>query len=97
MESFKILSAINTYEFAQVRDSAVLIYDLNVQFKSFFTRKVKKAVNSLSFSVPKNAVLGLLGANGAGKTTTLSVITGQLRPTSGYIQVNGLSCAHQRR
>lgn len=50
-----------------------------------FSKKVKHAVNSLSLTVPKNAVLGLLGANGAGKTTTLSVITGQLRPTSGYI------------
>ncbi|CAL6089113.1 ABC_transporter family protein [Hexamita inflata] len=97
MESYKVLSPVNTYEFAQVKDAAVIIYDLNVKFKGMFSNKVKHAVNSLSLSIPRNSVLGLLGANGAGKTTTLSVITSQLRPTSGYIQVNGLSCAHQRR
>lgn len=32
MESYKILSPINSYEFAQVRDSAVILYDLNVKF-----------------------------------------------------------------
>lgn len=85
MESYKVLSNVNTYEFMQVRDSAIILYDLNVRFKSIFSRKVNHAVNSLSLAVARNSVLGLLGANGAGKTTTMSVITGQLRPTSGYV------------
>lgn len=34
-------------------------------------------------------VYGLLGANGAGKTTLMRMICGVLKPTSGYIRLNG--------
>ncbi len=48
-----------------------------------------RAVNDLSFSVPKGEVYGLMGPNGAGKTTTLRMILGLLEPDSGYAEVNG--------
>ena len=35
-------------------------------------------------------VTALLGMNGAGKSTMMRVITGQLRPTTGDIKVDGL-------
>ncbi len=41
------------------------------------------AVRSLSFSVQKGQVFGLLGPNGSGKTTTLGIILGVLRQTEG--------------
>jgi len=44
-----------------------------------------KAVNGISFSIPKGICFGLLGPNGAGKTTTIEVIEGILEPTSGEI------------
>ncbi|AKN31015.1 lantibiotic ABC transporter ATP-binding protein [Clostridium carboxidivorans P7] len=55
------------------------------------TKKFKKeySVNSLSISIPKNHIYGLLGANGAGKSTTLKMITGLLKPTSGEIISDG--------
>ncbi len=48
-----------------------------------------RAVNDLSFTVPKGEVYGLMGPNGAGKTTTLRMILGLLEPDSGYAEVNG--------
>ena len=42
-----------------------------------------KAVNGVSFSIPKGICFGLLGPNGAGKTTTVEMIEGILPPTSG--------------
>ena len=46
-----------------------------------------KAVNNVSFSVKEGEIVGVLGPNGAGKTTTLSMILGNITPTSGSIQV----------
>lgn len=52
----------------------------------------KTAVNNLSLSFYKNQITCLLGHNGAGKTTTISILTGQLPPTSGDAKMlNGLS------
>ena len=48
-----------------------------------------KAVDDISFQVPKGQVLGFLGPNGAGKSTTMKMITGFLEPTSGTAIVNG--------
>lgn len=48
-----------------------------------FSRQV--VVNSLSISVKKNSIYGLVGPNGAGKSTTLKMLTGSLKPTSGEI------------
>ena len=49
-----------------------------------------KAVNSISFEIPKGQIVGLLGHNGAGKSTTLKMLTGFLDPTSGSVTVDGL-------
>ncbi len=51
------------------------------------TKKFGKqvVVNSLSISVKKNTIYGLVGPNGAGKSTTLKMLTGSLKATSGNI------------
>src|SRR6201984_1605138 len=41
----------------------------------------------LSFSLPKNGIVGVLGPNGVGKTTLFKMIIGEERPDSGSIKV----------
>jgi len=48
-----------------------------------------KAVDSLSFRVPKGIMFGLLGPNGAGKTTSIRMIMNITAPDSGAIRVLG--------
>ena len=48
-----------------------------------------RAVDRISFSVPRGEIFGLLGPNGAGKTTLLKVLTTLLRPTSGAARIEG--------
>jgi ABC-2 type transport system ATP-binding protein len=52
-----------------------------------------RAVDDISFSVPKGEIFGFLGPNGAGKTTTIKVLCTLLAPTSGTASVAGYDCA----
>jgi branched-chain amino acid transport system ATP-binding protein len=47
-----------------------------------------KAVNGISFEIPRGAIVTLIGGNGAGKTTTLQTISGLVRPAAGVIRFN---------
>src|SRR3954466_12019457 len=48
------------------------------------------ALDSVSLSMPRGAVYGLVGANGAGKTTLIKHILGLLRAESGTVRIFGL-------
>lgn len=47
------------------------------------------AVNNISFHLNKGEVLGFLGPNGAGKSSAMQVITGNLAPSAGQIDICG--------
>lgn len=49
-----------------------------------------KAVQDITLQLKKGEVIGLLGPNGAGKTTTLRMITGNLAPSAGSIEICGV-------
>lgn len=55
----------------------------------------QKAVNNISFSIPKGQIVGFLGPNGAGKSTTMKMITGYLPPTDGTAEVCGFDVQRQ--
>jgi len=44
-------------------------------------------IDDLSFKIPPNAIVGIIGANGAGKTTLFRMIIGQDRPDGGSLRV----------
>ena len=48
-----------------------------------------RAVDDITFSLERGAVVGFLGPNGAGKTTTLKCLAGLLHPTAGTVRVLG--------
>ncbi|MCC7375279.1 MAG: ABC transporter ATP-binding protein [Verrucomicrobiales bacterium] len=47
------------------------------------------ALQAISFSIPKGAIVTLIGSNGAGKTTTLRAISGLQKPAAGSIRFEG--------
>ena len=59
------------------------ILDLKVSYGAV------KALDGVSLSVPKGAIVALLGANGSGKTTTIRAITGLAAPQAGRILLDG--------
>ena len=76
-------------EMARVEDSddQLKVLHLEKMFKRY------KAVDDVTFGVGAGEKLALLGPNGAGKTTTLSIIRGDLRPSSRIsdVLISGLS------
>ncbi|CAN5320225.1 branched-chain amino acid ABC transporter ATP-binding protein/permease [soil metagenome] len=48
-----------------------------------------KALNGVDMLVRKGSIHGLIGPNGSGKSTLVNLISGQLRPDSGTITING--------
>ena len=49
-----------------------------------------KALENVSITVDKRDFFGFFGPNGAGKTTLIRILTGQLAPTSGSVNVLGV-------
>ena len=65
-------------------DSVIQIANLTRRFGT------RTALDSVSLSLPRGAVYGLVGANGAGKTTLIRHILGLLKAETGSVSVFGL-------
>ena len=48
-------------------------------------------LKDLNFEIENGELVALIGLNGAGKSTTIKEIIGLLKPTSGSIEIDGLS------
>lgn len=52
-------------------------------------RRLYRAVDSLSFSIPAGSTFALVGESGCGKSTTARMIAGLLRPSAGDVVFDG--------
>ena len=55
------------------------------------------AIKNVSFTLTQGEVLGFLGPNGAGKTTTMQILSGNLAPSSGRVEINGYNLQDQAK
>lgn len=69
----------------------------NIGLKDYVIKKLQRkyelkaflAVSNVSFVINKGDMIGIVGTNGAGKSTLLKVVTQIMRPSEGYVRVNG--------
>ena len=50
-----------------------------------------QALRNINLKISGNGLVTFLGANGAGKTTLFKILTSIVRPSSGYVRVNGIN------
>ena len=69
---------------AKTEQKTISAHDLSRYFDA------RIAVNQISLELRKGEVLGLLGPNGAGKTTIMRLLTGNLAPNAGRVEICGM-------
>lgn len=54
-----------------------------------FQREDKIVLDDVSMNIRRGSIVAIMGPSGVGKTTILRLISGQLQPSEGSIEVNG--------
>ena len=62
-----------------------------------YGKSEKKALDSVTFSLPSRGIFVLIGRNGSGKTTLVRILATQLEPTSGKATINGIDVVKEAR
>lgn len=73
---------INVYTFEQ--ESRLIGYQIDV------TASGKSILDHVTLQCSSSELIGLIGPSGSGKTTLMKCLSGQMMPTAGRIQLNGL-------
>ncbi|MEV5680207.1 ATP-binding cassette domain-containing protein [Streptomyces sp. NPDC052179] len=80
-----------------VLDGVEKVFD--VRRRTGFLRRERhevRAVDGISFRVPRGEMVGYIGPNGAGKSTTIKMLTGILTPSGGSLRVAGIDPSRER-
>mgnify|MGYP001772534647 CR=1 FL=1 len=66
--------------------------------KTFHVKSVDiKALDDVTFTIPKYSVGGLVGHNGAGKTTLIKILSTLIIPDQGDARLNGISIREEKK
>lgn len=58
--------------------------------------KVEPALRDVTVRIPKNGVIGLVGASGSGKSTLIDVLLGLIQPQEGTLRIDGVPVKEER-
>ncbi len=83
-------------EIIDLHDVTVTISSVKFSLPFKIKRSKITIIKDVSFHAYEGEILGLIGESGAGKSTILRCITGQLKPTSGTVNVAGVDVVHHK-
>ena len=85
LEAFKNRKAEESEFLTEMHDDANILEIDNLHTYFFTEQGVVKAVNGVSYSVPKNAVVGVVGESGCGKSVTSMSVMRLIQGPAGQI------------
>src|SRR6059058_660611 len=75
-------------------ETVIAVEDLRKTYQPKTRKGVEvRALEGISFEVPRGEFFGLLGPNGAGKTTTIGILTTRVLPTGGVARIEEIDVA----
>ena len=72
-------------------DEAYEFEKINLKDICFSYDQKKNVFQNFNLEIKKGSFIGIVGASGSGKSTLVDLLTGLLKPKSGYIQLNDMS------
>lgn len=62
-----------------------------------YPNKSSPALNGINMTIPKNSVVGVVGASGSGKSTAIDLLLGLLTPQEGKLRVDGVTITDENK
>jgi ABC-type microcin C transport system duplicated ATPase subunit YejF len=81
----------------ELPEAVIIAQDISKHFpvtKGLFSRKTGKpirAVDGVSFHIPRGSCFAVVGESGSGKSTLARLLVGLLRPSAGDVRIEGQS------
>ncbi len=72
-------------DISQIKNNDIILKNINVEMNN------KKILDNIDLNIPSGSMAYLSGTSGAGKTTLMKVISGYYQPTSGEVELGGVS------
>src|SRR5579872_5747398 len=80
---------LRSYATCKMDQPAIRIESLSKTYAGSKGATPKRALDDVSFDVPRGEIFGLLGPNGAGKSTLINILAGLVMKTSGKVTIWG--------
>ena len=64
--------------------------NISYSYSYLSNEKENKIISNFHLELKAGEVLGVIGRTGSGKSTLLDLISGLIKPTEGYISINGI-------
>ncbi|WP_426461293.1 ABC transporter ATP-binding protein [Mycoplasma hafezii] len=91
ISSKRVFEILNLESSIKPVNSDIKVENGNVEFKNVtFTYKNNKkthALNDVSFKIPENSSVGIIGKTGSGKSTIVSLLLREIQPNNGKVLV----------
>ncbi len=76
----------------KILDSSQIIFNKKIKFNNVSFKYESSKINNLkniNLVINKNEFIGIVGPSGSGKTTLINIFIGLIKPSNGYLSVDG--------